>query len=123
MYLFDTYWMEFDMLRQEAEARRLMGSGLPDEFAPALRMRNAALPKNGRTLVAASIRNTLAFPEVSAQMRRLSCPRGYASRRDVLVAADMDAVSEEEDFEAWVAYRKAKRARKDGEGGGEYGKQ
>ena len=43
-------------------------------------------------------------------MRRLCGPCGYASRQDVLVAKDMDTVSEEEDFGAWMAYRKAKRA-------------
>ena len=48
----------------------------------------------------ASLDNALAFPEVSAQRRRLFGPRGYASRQDVLVAADMDTASDEEDFEA-----------------------
>ena len=43
-------------------------------------------------------------------MRRLFGPRGYVSRQDVSVAQDMDTASEEEDFEAWLAYRKAKRA-------------
>ena len=33
----------------------------------------------------------------------------------------MDTVSEEEDFEAWMAYRAAKRAKKDTQGSGEYG--
>ena len=34
------------------------------------------------------------------------------------MAQDMDTVSEEEDFEAWMAYRKAKRAKKEGGGQG-----
>ena len=77
-------------------------------------MQNAALAENKKTLVLASIRNTLlAFLEVSAQMRRLFGLRGYASRQDVPVAADINAVSEEEDFEAWATHRKAKRAKKD----------
>ena len=88
-----------------------------------LRMQNAALTRYEATLVLASLQETLASPEESARMRRSFGPRGYASRQNVPVAADMDAVSGEKDFEAWVAYRKAKRARKDGEGGGEYGKQ
>ena len=33
----------------------------------------------------------------------------------------MDTVSEGEDFEAWMAYRKAKRAKKDAQGSGEHG--
>ena len=73
-------------------------------------MQNAALPKNEKTLAQASFRNTLAFPEVPARMRRLFGPRGSAFRQDVRVAADMDTVSEEEDFEARIAYRKVKRA-------------
>ena len=72
----------------------LLGIGVPDEFVSVLRMQNAALPKNGKTFALASFRDALAFPEASAQMRRLFGPRGYASRRDVLVAADMDTVSE-----------------------------
>ncbi len=50
------------MLRQEAEARMIMGSGFPDEFASAICMRNAALTKNEKTIVLASFGNTLAFP-------------------------------------------------------------
>ena len=58
----------------------------------------------------ASMGNTLAFPQAWAQMRRLFGPRGYASRKDVLVAQDTDTVSGEEDFEEWLARRKDKRA-------------
>ena len=62
----DTYIMEFEMLRQKAESRMVMGAGSPDEFASVLRMQNAALNKNEKTLVLASLGNTLAFPQVSA---------------------------------------------------------
>ena len=37
----DTYLMEFDVTRMEAEARMLMGGGFPDEFASVPRTRNA----------------------------------------------------------------------------------
>ena len=70
----------------------------------------------------ASLHKTLASSGISAQMCRLFGPRDCASRRDVPVAADMGTASEEEDFEAWIAYRKAKRAKKDGKGGGDPGK-
>ena len=110
------YLMGFDMLRRRAEARMIMGSGAPDEFVSALCMQNAALTQNGQTLVLASLGNALALQSVSAQMRRLSGPCGYASRQHVLVAAEMDTASEEEDCEAWMAYRNAKRAKKDGGG-------
>ena len=32
----DTYLLKFDMSRQKAETRMLMGAGFPDEFAPVL---------------------------------------------------------------------------------------
>ncbi len=95
------------MLREKAESRMLMGSGFPDAFASALRMKDAAVSKNEKTMVLASLGNTLASHQVSAQMRRLFGPCGYASRQDVLVAQDMDTVSDEEDFETWLAHRKA----------------
>ena len=47
----DTYLTKFDMLRQKAEARMLIESGLPDEFVSVLCMQNAALSKNAKTLV------------------------------------------------------------------------
>ena len=93
-----------------------VGGGFPDEFVPVLCVRDAILSKNGRTLAIASLRDTLAFPEVSAQMRRLFGPCGYSFPQKP--AADMDTVSEEEDFEAWAAHRKAKRAKKDGKSSG-----
>ena len=37
-----TYVMEFEMLRQKAEARMVMGSGPPGEFVSVLCMQNAA---------------------------------------------------------------------------------
>ena len=119
----DTYSLEFDIPRQKGEARMLMGSGFPDEFVSVLCMKNASPSKKEKTLALVSLQNTLAFPAVSAQMRRLFGPCGYASRQDVLVAAKMDTGSEEEDFEAWTAYRKAKRAKKDGTSGGSRGAQ
>ena len=118
----DTYLVEFHTLRQKAEASMLMGSGVPDEFVSALCMEGAALSKNEKTLALSNPRNTLASPGVWAQMRRLFGLRGYASRQDVRVSAEMDAMSEEEYFEAWAEYRKAKRTTKDGKRGGDNGR-
>ena len=106
----DTYIMEFEMLRERAESRMLMRSGFPAACVSALCVQNAALPKNEKTTELATLGNTSAFPQVPAQMQRLFGPCGDASRHDVLVAQDMDTASEKEDFEAWLAYRKAKRA-------------
>ena len=85
----DTYIMEFEMLRAKAASRTLMGSGFPDAFVSVSRMQIAALSKNEKTIALASLGNTLACPQASAQMRRLFGPRGYASRQDVLAAQDM----------------------------------
>ena len=103
----DAYLMVFDMLRQRAEARMITGCGFPDELLPELRRQNAALAENENTLVLASLGNTLALQSVSAQMRRLFGPCFYASRQDVLVAADTDTAPGEADFEARMAYRQA----------------
>ena len=110
----DTCIMEFERLRQKAEARMLMGFGLPDEFASILRMQNAGLSKNEKTMVLASLRNTAASPNASPQVRRVFGPCGYASRQDVFAAQDMDTASEEGDFEAWIPFRRAERAKGDG---------
>ena len=56
------------MLRQKADARMVAGSGAPDEFAPLLRTQDAALSKNEKTWVLASLSNTLAY-----RRRRLRC--------------------------------------------------
>ena len=61
-------------------------------------------------MVLASLGNTLAFPQTSAQLRRLFGPCGHASRQDVMAAQDIHTAPEEEDFEARIAYRKADRA-------------
>ena len=44
------FWAEFDMLRQSAEARMLLGSGFPDEFVSALCVQNAALSNDEKTV-------------------------------------------------------------------------
>ena len=110
--------MEFETLREKAESRKVAGSGFTDASVSVLCMQNAALTKNKKTLVLASLGNTLAFPQASAQMRRLFGPCGSESRQDVPAAQDMDTVSEVEDFEAWMADRKAARATREGGGQG-----
>ena len=102
------------MLRKRAESRRVVGAGFPGEFASVLRMQDAALANDEQTSALANLGNTLAFPQAAAQMRRPFGPCGYQSRQDVLVAQDLDTASEEEDFEAWMAYGKAARAKTEG---------
>ena len=66
----DTYLLEFEMLRQRAEARFDMGTGFPDEFASVLCIQNAALSKTEKQLVVASVGSSLVFGNVAAQTRR-----------------------------------------------------
>ena len=47
----DTYLLEFEMMRQRAEARFDMGTGFPDEFVSALCITNASLSKNEKQLI------------------------------------------------------------------------
>ena len=75
-------------------------------------MQSAGLFENGNSPALASVCNTLAFQEASTRMRRLSGPRGNAARQCELMAAGPDAVSKEEDFAAWVAYRKAQNEKR-----------
>ena len=109
----DVSLTEFDVSREE-EARVVIGGGFPDGCVSIRCAQNAARSKNERPPVLASRHNTLAPPEVSSQMRRLFGPRGNAARRGVLLAADSDTASGEEDFTALVAYRKAKKAKREG---------
>ena len=113
----DTFLLEFEMLRQRAEARFDMGMGFPDEFVSVLCISNASLSKNERQLVVASAGSSLRLGIVREQMRRLFGNIGSAQTGDVLVAQGLDQVSDEDDFEAWVAYRKAKRAKKNSSDG------
>ena len=114
----DTYLLEFDILRQKAEARMSMGTGFPDEYVSVLCLQNASLSKHERQLVMAGVGSSFNFLNVTAQMRRLFGNVGSLQNQDALVAQDLDDVSEEDDIEAWIAYRKAKRAKKANENGG-----
>ena len=96
----------------------LLGAGFPDAFVSVFFIHKTPLAKNGKTMVFATLGHTLAFPQVSPQMRRLFGSCGYAPRQDVSTAQDMNTVAEEEDFEAWAGYRKAERPWESREGQG-----
>ena len=51
----DIFLLEFEMLRQRAEARFDMGAGFPDEFVSVLCITNASPSKNEKQLVIASV--------------------------------------------------------------------
>ena len=107
----DTYLLDFEMMRQRAVARFDMGAGFPDEFVSVLCITNASLSKNEKQLIMASVGSSLSFVHVAAQMRRLFGNIGSSRDMDVLLAHDPALVSDADEFEAWVAFRKAKRER------------
>ena len=88
----DTYLLEFDMLRQRAEARFAMGTGFPDEFASVLCMQNASLTKNE------TVGNSKCW--IAADVCERVAKYGSSQNMDALAAQDMDNVSDEENFEA-----------------------
>ena len=69
----DTYLLEFEMLRQRAEARFDMGAGFPDEFASALCIQNASLSEN-----ASARQLTAGSPRLSPQTAG-DCKCGYVA--------------------------------------------
>ena len=94
----ERYLPEFDGLRRKEEARVIMGGAFPDASVSILRMQNAALSRNGKSLSLASVQRSLDFPTVAKQMRPLCEPRGGSARQAVLAATDSEMESEEEDL-------------------------
>merc|ERR1712121_295261 len=70
---------------------------------------NASLSQNEKQLIMASVGSSLSFVHVAAQMRRLFGNIVSSRDMDVLLAHDPALVSDVDEFEAWVAFRKAKR--------------
>ena len=97
----DASLMEFDVLREKAEARLAAGSGFPDEFVSIPCAEDAFLFEKGEPLPPGGLRKTLASPVAGEQIGRLA--RDMV-RQDVLLAVDVDSAPEEEcGFAVWVA--------------------
>ena len=106
----DVLSVEFGSLRRTAESKMQMGGAFPEAFDSARRIKNAALPRAGKSLASASAQGDSGSPAAPRRMRRLLGRCGRAARRDVLLAAGVAAPSyENADFEAWAARRKAKK--------------
>ena len=92
-----------------------MGEAFPDAFAFILRIQNAAPSKHEESLLLASVPGSSDFPIAAKQMRPSYEPCGGPMRQYVSATTDLDMDSEEEDasYEARVAYRKAKKTRKE----------
>ena len=71
----NVYSIEFDVLRDKADGKMVMGNGFKDEFVSIFCMQNTPLSENGKSLALARIQRTPAFPLATKQMRRLLGPR------------------------------------------------
>ena len=67
----DAYFVEFDALRRKAESKIQMGGGIPEGSVSILQMKNAALSRQEKSLVLASVQGGLGSLDVAKQMRRL----------------------------------------------------
>ena len=91
---------------------RMGGSG-PETFGSILRLRAAALLRAEKSLGLASPRGNSGAAAAARWTRRLRGPMGNAVRQDVLAATDLEekagGAPDDDDFEAWVASRKAEK--------------
>ena len=73
-------------------------------------MGDAASPKNEKSFYSATIHRASAFAAMVTQIRRLLGSCVSATRQDVLVSADADLSSRDEnEHAAWLAYSMAKK--------------
>merc|ERR1712016_405061 len=91
----------------------------PDSFISVLCMGNGSLSAHQKTLAMASAQGSLdSYPALAKQMRQISQPAGSTQKEDVLmnsprIMADNVGVEDEDlSYDAWVAYRKAGKGRK-----------
>ena len=100
----EMYLAQFDSLRRRAESELQVGGAFTEKRVSALCVQSAAQWRSEKSQVLASAQRYL-----DRQMRRLFGPCGGAARQDVLVALDVDVISDgADDFAAWFAHRKAK---------------
>ena len=87
-----------------------MGAGSPEQFVSILRVRNAGLSRQEKSLVLASGQRGLKFVDVAANMRRLFGSCDGANRQGVLVTVDADgSLGGDRDQEARATYGRAKK--------------
>ena len=72
----DVYVVEFVLLRPKNETQDANGRGFPGTFASVVRIQNAPLPRQEKSLELASAQGGLGFSDVAETMRRSSGPRG-----------------------------------------------
>ena len=72
--------VEFDKLRRKAESKIQMGGAAPRQFASALYVEKATLPRSEKSLILASVQVNLAFPAAAVRTPRNLGPCGGAAR-------------------------------------------
>ena len=103
------FFAEFDLIRREAGPKVGMGAGYPDQIASILRMDNAALSRQEKSLLMAICHTSLWFADASANMRRLFVSRGIERRQDAMISRKaVEPRVSDEDLEAPAAYGGAK---------------
>ena len=108
-----------DILRRIADPTMVMGGAFLGGTVSILHMQDAALLRDEKSLLLASVRGSLDLPFAAKQMCRLRGPFGGFARQDVLAAEDIAAKSDEGDlsYQAWAAWlfgkpRKREEARR-----------
>ena len=120
----ERFLLEFDVLRTKAERKIQTGFRFPDSFISVLCMGNAGLTSHQKTLVMASVQGSLdSFLALAKQMRQILQPVGSTQKEDVLMTAppimsdNVEVDDEDTSYDAWVAWRKAGKGRKDAQHG------
>ena len=86
-----------------------MFAGFPDALVPAPCVRNAALPREEKSLAPATTQKCLTFMEAVGAVRRLFGRRGRAARQDISATEDADGpLRSDEAREARAKYKKRK---------------
>ena len=111
----ERFLLEFDILGTKADRVIRQGFQFPDSFISILRTQSALLSKNEKSPAMAAVQGPLDYPLLAKQMRQISQLVGGPRKRDILnFPADSGGVDDEDiSYEAWVAFRKAARSRKD----------
>ena len=104
------YIAELDMLRPNADSEIGGAVGFPEHVISSLRLQNAGLSRQEKSLALASSQKSLTFMGVAASMRRLFGSRGGAIRQNVLITQDVEGpFGRESDQGARATYKKAKK--------------
>ena len=87
-----------------------MGAALPEQFASVLRMDNAALSREEKSLVRARWYTSMQFGDASANMRSLFGSRGSGRRQDAMLTEEAaEFRASDRDLDVLAAHMKANK--------------